>query len=94
MFNNDLDGFQAAFFDEMSLIETLPGVGGSGTAVPEPGSIVLRGNRRGAGGGRAATPAIKRLDVGCERHSEPGSLCGMSVMDAISFSNLITRSGR
>ncbi len=27
MFNNDLDDFQSAFFDEMSLIETLPGVG-------------------------------------------------------------------
>ena len=41
MFFNDLDGFQAAFFDEMSLIETLPGAGG--LAVPEPGSVVLVG---------------------------------------------------
>jgi hypothetical protein len=45
MYFNDLDeaGFQAAFFDEMSLIETLPGPGGGGTAVPEPGSMVLVG---------------------------------------------------
>lgn len=43
MFNNDLDGFQAAFFDEMSLIETLPGTGVGSTAVPEPGSILLVG---------------------------------------------------
>jgi hypothetical protein len=43
MFNNDLDGFQAAFFDEMSLVETLPGAGVGSTAVPEPASIVLVG---------------------------------------------------
>jgi hypothetical protein len=43
MFNNDFDGFQAAFFDEMSLVETLPGAGVSNVAVPEPGSMILVG---------------------------------------------------
>jgi hypothetical protein len=41
MFESGL-GFQAAFFDEMSLIEMLPGAGGV-SVVPEPGSVVLVG---------------------------------------------------
>lgn len=49
MFNNDLDGFQAAFFDEMSLVETLPGIG-SGTAVPEPCALMLLGAAMALGG--------------------------------------------
>jgi hypothetical protein len=36
-------GFESAFFDEMALIETLPAAGAGGTAVPEPGSVVLVG---------------------------------------------------
>jgi hypothetical protein len=40
MFFNDFDGFQAAFFDEMSLIETAPGAGGL-ASVPEPTSLVI-----------------------------------------------------
>jgi hypothetical protein len=36
-------GFQSAFFDEMSLVETLPGSGVGGTAVPEPGPLLLAG---------------------------------------------------
>lgn len=32
---------QSAFFDEMSLIETLPGAGGGLVTVPEPGSLLL-----------------------------------------------------
>jgi hypothetical protein len=43
MFNNDFDGFQAAFFDEMSLVETLPGAGVSNVTVPEPVSLMLVG---------------------------------------------------
>jgi hypothetical protein len=39
MFQSGL-GFESAFFDEMSLLETLPGAG-SLAAVPEPGCLVL-----------------------------------------------------
>ena len=41
MYNSGL-GAQSAFFDEFSLIETLPGAGGL-AAVPEPATIVLVG---------------------------------------------------
>jgi hypothetical protein len=34
-------GFESAFFDEMSLVETLPGAGSLSGPVPEPGSLVL-----------------------------------------------------
>jgi hypothetical protein len=49
MFNNDLDNFQSAFFDEMSLVETLPGIGVGG-AVPEPASVVVVGIALGLAG--------------------------------------------
>jgi hypothetical protein len=42
MFNSELGVAQSAFFDEMSLIETLPGSGGLST-VPEPSAALLLG---------------------------------------------------
>jgi hypothetical protein len=41
MFDTALMVSQSAFFDEMSLIETLPGPGAGSAAVPEPGTILM-----------------------------------------------------
>jgi hypothetical protein len=43
MFDSALGFAESAFFDEFSLMETLPGAGGLAGAVPEPSCVVLLG---------------------------------------------------